>query len=152
VVCFTDKCPRSRTCARPKNSALQTVVTELTGGFWNSHARFFRTAYHPSYGPTYSVHLWRLRHPSRLWVHISNINLDWSMVFGMDNPVARRAETRQFRQIWHSQSSGYEHNEANVFCDTTHNSHLSGNSTSHPIRQLLARLSKLKYTLPYGSS
>ena len=64
-----------------------------------SHARYFTTAYHSSYGPTYSIHLWRLCHPSRLWIHISNINLDWSMVFSMDNPVACRAEIQLFMWI-----------------------------------------------------
>ena len=100
VICCTQKCPRSRICARQMNWALQVVVWDkLTGAITRSHPRYFTTAYHPAYGPTYSIHLWHLCHPSCLWIHVSNINLDWSMVFSMDNPVACRAEIQVFMWI-----------------------------------------------------
>ena len=52
-------------------------------------------------------------------------------------------------EFWGSHGNDYKEN---VKCDVAFSSHLPNNSTSHPVGQLLARLSKLKYTLPYASS
>ena len=127
--------------------------TKLTVAIWYSHARYFTTAYHPPYGPTYSVHLWRLCHPSCLWIHVSNINLDWSVVFSMDNPVACRAEIQLF--MWILKFSWYWLQGKWDACLLWHGIQFTPpkqlNITSY--KAVISKaVFKLKYTLPYGSS
>jgi len=44
-------------------------------------------------------------------------------------------------EFWGSHGNDYKENETKVLCDVAFSSHLPNNSTSHPLRQLLARLS-----------
>lgn len=140
VICCMQKCPRSRIWARRMNWALQVVVWDKTDRCYHMQGTSQQLtirlmAPHIAYIFDVSVIRPVCGSTSAILIWIEAWSLAW---------IIRLLAELKYNcscEFWGFHGNNYKENETNVFCDVAFSSHLPNNSTSHPVRQLLARLS-----------